>query len=488
MSSIDNTSSNPEFNIESNYESGEITPKASAPPFPFPLTHLSTEPTVTCLIIAHGNEENYKISSHTNKNIRILSRAGVPGCLGTCGTYDYDDIFNEYENNIDSNLPSYQKLEKIQQKFLSEQQCTMLYDITNRERGDKAHGKYSLDIFSKKQHSRIFKPVYDHTYTFTFPPEFKQGIHILEVNNPPPNSGLKYMDNLINKRFFLDEFNNPQQVRNNIGKAINIFLNYIYFPFDIQIKTDYETIEDVNTNFIPQNEDEEKIKKMFFEAWIGNMKKIWKEDANKFFTPQNINKMLLMYADNVNKNKLDKITTIFNNFVAYFQENNYNCENIFGLIYDIKTTYKEDEDNHTLIEKFYPKIFSSEADCLSFIIKIINTSSDLYLKLNDDIYNGDINVSINMSTIIDYLKSKGYKIINLIDLSCRSINEEHYEEANIENLNKITQEEYDRANDPTSPFARDKGGSKKSKKTRKLKKTRKSKKNKKSKKNSKNLR
>ena len=510
MSSIDNTNSNTEYNYNNTsnivsgeitpkssappfpeellyqYSSGDTTPKASAPPFPFPMSNSSTESTITCLIIAHGIEENYKISSHSNKNIRVLSRAGVPGCLGICGPGDYDDIFDEYEYKIDKRLSSYQKLEYIQQKFLSEQQCTMLYDTINRENYDNRSGKYSLDIFSKKGHSRIYKPFHDHTYIFTFPPEFKQGIHILDVNNPPPNSGLKYMDNLINKRFFLDEFNNPQQVRNNIGKTLKIFLDYIYFPIDIQIKTDYETIEDVNTNFIPKNEDEEEIKKMFLEGWVGNMRKIWKGGETKFFTPKNINKMLLMYADNVKTKKLDKLDKIFNNLMSYFEENNYNCENIFGLIYEIKNTYKEDEDNRTLIEKFYPKIFSSEADCLSFIINIMNTSSDLYIKLNDVVYNGDINVSINMSSIINYLKSRGYKIINLIDLSCRSIHEQNYEEENVENLNKISQEEYERANDPTSPFARDKGGSKKSNKSRKSKKNKKSKKS--TRKNPRNLR
>ena len=116
----------------------------------------------------------------------------------------------------------------------------------------------------------------------------------------------------------------------------------------------------------------------------------------------------------------------------------------------------------------------------------MNTSSDLYIKLNDVVYNGDINVSINMSSIIDYLKSRGYKIINLIDLSCRSVHGQNYEEENVENLNKISQEEYERANDPTSPFARDKGGSKKSNKSRKSKKNKTSKKS--TRKNPRNLR
>lgn len=322
MSSIDNA--NADSKPESNIVSGEITPKALAPPFPeellyqyssedttpkasappFPMSYSSTEPTITCLIIAHGIEENYKISSHSNKNIRVLSRAGVPGCLGTCGPSDYDDIFHEYQYKMYKTLSSYQKIKYIQQKFLSEQQCTMLYDTINRDKYDNSSGKYSLDIFSKKGHSRIYKPLREHTYVFTFPPEFKQGIHILEVNNPLPNSGLEYMDNLINKRFFLDEFNNPQQVRNNIERTLKFFLDYIYFPVDIQIKTDYETIEDVNANFIPQNEDEEEIKKMFFEGFVVNMRKIWKGAETKFFTPKNINKMLLMYADNVKTNKL----------------------------------------------------------------------------------------------------------------------------------------------------------------------------------------
>ena len=359
MEKGDNINSNPESNPDSNSNiySGDTTPRESAQPFPkellhpyysgdttpkpsaktFPVTHSSSEPTVTCLIIAHGNEEKYKISSHTNKNIRILSRAGVPGCLGTCGPGDYDDIFHEYEHNIDSNLPSYQKLEKIQEKFLSEQQCAILYDTTNRENYGKASSKFSLDIFSKKGHSRIFKPLYDHTYTFTWPPEFKQGIHILEVNNPPANSDLKYKDNLINKRFILDEFNNPQQIRKNIEKTLRRVFKYIKFPSDITFKTDYESIEDVMTNFNPTNEDETKIKELFFEKWVNIIKKTWKEEAKKFLTPKNISDMLVTYQNIVKKNKLNKIIS---NFIAYFEENNYNCEHIFEIIYEIENTYK----------------------------------------------------------------------------------------------------------------------------------------------------
>ena len=93
MTSIDNTNSNTEYNYNNEYNivsgeitpkasappfteellqqysSGDTTPKASAPPFPFPMSHSSNEPTITCLIIAHGIEENYKISYHSNKNI-----------------------------------------------------------------------------------------------------------------------------------------------------------------------------------------------------------------------------------------------------------------------------------------------------------------------------------------------------------------------------------------------------------------------------------
>ena len=402
-----------------------------------------------------------------------MSRAGVPGCLGTCGTHDYDDIFNEYENNIDSNLPSYQKLEKIQQKFLSEEQCSILYDTTNRERGDKAHGKYSLDIFSKKQHSRIFKPVYDHTYSFTWSPEFKQGIHILEVNNPP-NSEIKYKDNLLNKKFYLDEFNNPQQKRSNIEKILRIVFKYIEFPSDIKIKLDYKSIEDVRLNFNPINEDEAKIKELFFNKWVKKLLNTWKQDANKYFTPQNISEMLVTYQNIVKQNKLDKI---IDNFILYFEENNYNCEDITEIIYEIEKTYKtyfflqrpltteEEESNRKLIEKFYPKIFSNESDCLAFIIKIMRNYGDLYLILPDNINNGDIDVEINMSTIIDYLKSKGYKIINLIDLSCRSVDKIHYEDEKLEHINDITQEEYERSTDPTSPYNINMGGSKKNKKS-----------------------
>jgi hypothetical protein len=484
---INNKSNKYSEDLASTTPTSPPTPQPSAPPFSEELVHPSNEPTVTCLIIAHGSEESYKISSHINKNIRILSRAGVPGCLGTCGMNDYDDIFHEYKNNIDSNLPSYQKLEKMQQKFLSEEQCAILYDTTNRENSDKKYGKYSLDIFSKKQHSRIFKPVYDHTYSFTWSPEFKQGIHILEVNNPP-NSEIEYKDNLLNKKFYLDEFNNPQQKRSNIEKILRIVFEKIQFPSDIKIKLDYKSIEDVRLNFNPVNEDESKIKGMFFNNWVKQILIDFPKNKQDFFTPKNISEILVTYQNIVKKNKLDKI---INKFILYFEENNYNSGDIIEIIFEIEKTYKtiyflkrqitteEEESNRKLIEKFYPKIFSNESDCLSFIIKIMRNYGYLYSILVDNINNGDIDVKIKMSTIIDYLKSKGYKIINLIDLSCRLVDETHYEEENLEHLNYINKEEHEKTTNPTSPYNKNMGGSKKSNKSKKniRKKSNKSKKN-----------
>ena len=377
----------------------------------------TNEPTITCLIIAHGADLNYKINSRIDKNIRLLSRAGVPGCLGRCGTDDYDVIFREYEHKLDSSLSSFQKLEQIQEKFLSEQECALLYDTTNREKYDKRSGKYSLDIFTKKRHSRIFKPFNDHIYEFTWSPKFKQGIHILEVKNPPPDNDIRYRDNLLKKRFHLDEFNNPEKLRYNIEKILRKIFKYMFY-----------------------------------------------HDGNK-------------------------LDNIINNFVAYFKENNYNSEHIFEMIYEIEHTYKQQyfakkplpledqESNQKLIDKFYPKVFSNETECLDFIFNIIKYSSKLYVILQDDIYSGNIDTRINMSAIIDYLKSKGYKIINLIDLSCRSIPEEIYEDKEL--LNELREGEDMGVEDPIDLYNTAKGNSKKFKKNKKSKKNKKFKKYKK---------
>jgi hypothetical protein len=440
---------------------------------------------ITCLIISHGYEMNNIINSNIDKNIRILSRAGVPGCLGVCGPSDYDNLFDEYENNMDYNLSTYQKLEKIQQNFLSPEQCFKLYNTTYQHNLNKKIGKYSLDIFTKKAHSRIYKPVNEHLYSFTFPENFNQGIHILEIKNPVPNNIFSYKNNLLDKRFFLDEFNNPEKVKDNIRQALRLLFNYMKFPI-IDIKTDYESVEDIEQNFIPRNQNEEIIKTKFFEKYVKNIKKkILKDYAQKMFTKQNINEALKIYKDQQVKQILD-IYII--NFLDYFEENNYNCDYILELLDLIKNNYfdsvllkrqitsEELQSNRNLVKKFYPRIFSNQVDSIIFISNVAKLYGELYSVIMNQIYSGKINtVEIKLSTIINYLKSKGFTIINIIDLSCRSVEDKKYETPEgKEKINEIKEMEEMGIEDPQDLYEKNKGGkkSKKNKKTRKYRRSR----------------
>ena len=107
-------------------------------------------PTITLLIIGHGKDLVDK-KFKTYKNIRELSRAGMPGCLGVCSLDDYENIINEYKYKLHGLNSSYEKLLEISEKFLTEQQCSLLYDTTHAGRDtDTSIGRFSKDIFSKK--------------------------------------------------------------------------------------------------------------------------------------------------------------------------------------------------------------------------------------------------------------------------------------------------------------------------------------------------
>ena len=169
-------------------------------------------PTITVLIISHGEDLINDRLTDIGKNIRVLSRAGIPGCYGICGITDYKEIFDKYENlkTIPESLSSYKKLETIYNFFLTTNQCHRLEKTITKYSKDTKKGKFSINLYKKKKHSKLFKPIIDHKYYFNDDSiNFKdKGIHVVEIENQPQNSNLDYKDNLIEKKFKLDEYTN----------------------------------------------------------------------------------------------------------------------------------------------------------------------------------------------------------------------------------------------------------------------------------------
>jgi hypothetical protein len=423
-------------------------PPSTEPPAAEPsATESSAEPTITVLIIAHGFDTNKKIKK-IDKNVRILSRAGVPGCLGVCSSHDYGLIFNEYENNLEKDLSSYQKLEKIKETFFTTTQCSQLYDTTLKSWPDKSFGKYSLDIISNKRHGKIYRPYFEHNYTFNWRYEYNPGIHVVEIKNPSPTDDLKYQDNLLKTHFFADKFTNPTVIRDNIERLIKVMFEYIFFP-SFNNKIVFKTLEDMTQSFVSLNEYETQVKKHFLE-WIklqirADGIEIARIRINRDMN-RRINQLKKIF---INKN----FKSYIDNIIEYFIFSNFTSIDIIGFIEEIKTLHKDPD----FIDGFPSRVFNgNEKDCKFFIDNIIEKHDKLVEILNIEIMKDYENVEINTSSIIELLKSKGYSVINIIDLSCRFVDEKYYSEEKYEYLNQLDAEENDRVH--KEPFDKTIGG------------------------------
>ena len=420
-------------------------PPSAEPSSMPPPAELSTEPTITVLIIAHGFDTNKKLKK-MDKNVRILSRAGVPGCLGVCSSHDYGLIFNEYENNMEKDLSSYQKLEKIQETFFSSLQCSQLYDTTLKSWPDKSFGKYSLDIISNKRHGKIYRPYFEHNYTFNWRYEYNPGIHVVEIKNPLPTNDLKYQDNLLKTHFFVDKFTNPTVIRYNIERLIKVMFEYIFFP-SFNKKIDLKTLKDMTQSL---NEYEIQVKRLFLE-WIRlQMRADGIEKARTDNSDDNMNTRFTQIKRNfINKN----FKSYIDNIIEFFIFSNFTSIDIIGFIEEIKTLHKDPD----FIDGFPSRVFNgNEKDCKFFIDNIIEKYDKLVEILNIEIIKDYENVEINTSSIIELLKSKGYSVINIIDLSCRFVDEKHYSEEKYGYLNQLDAEENERVH--KEPFDKTIGG------------------------------
>jgi hypothetical protein len=426
---------------------------SSMPPPPAELSSMpppaesSAEPTITILIIAHGFDTNKNLKK-MDKNVRILSRAGVPGCLGVCSSHDYGLIFNEYENNMEKDLSSYQKLEKIKETFFSTLQCSQLYDTTLKSWPDKSFGKYSLDIISNKRHGKIYRPYFEHNYTFNWRYEYNPGIHVVEIKNPLPTNDLKYQDNLLKTHFFVDKFTNPTLIRYNIERLIKVMFEYIFFP-SFNNKIVFKTLEDMTQSFVSLNEYEIQVKREFLK-WIRLQISADGIETARTEIRKDMNKRI----DQLKKNFINKnFKSYIDNIIEFFIFSNFTSIDIIGFIEEIKTLHKDPD----FIDGFPSRVFNgNEKDCKFFIDNIIEKHDKLVEILNIEIIKDYENVEINTSSIIELLKSKGYSVINIIDLSCRFVDEKHYSEEKYGYLNQLDAEENERVH--KEPFDKTIGG------------------------------
>lgn len=356
--------------------------------------------TITCLIYAHGEETNTIIPHNIDKNIRILSKAGVPGCLGTANNREVDNIINTYLG-LGSEITSFEKLEYLQKSFLDEDQSLiMMYNLLDSN--DKK-SKFSFNTVNKRHHSKIYKPIFDHIYYFQDIDD-DPGIFILETSE----DSVFEMDigrNLLSHISLLHEYRN---IENEKYEMFNILFESIDFP-DFTIKPN-------NTDYLLFHEMIPIVSKKFVNKPISNILKI-----------------SLLSA------KINKRHNYVKQFLPFFQES------------------KDTSEVFTVLQRIHNGEIKMEElpDYDIFISKLNENWETLYERLYKEIYERKNKIkNINLSTIIEYLKSNGYSTINIIDLSCRTFSDEMYEKEGF--LNERRELESMGVEDPKDLFDRKK--------------------------------
>jgi hypothetical protein len=443
-------------------------------------------PTITIAIIGHGEDLINKPISE-DPNIRIFSRAGQPFCIGIAGEQMLDFVENLYyspERTENMNeKSSYQMLRKIADHYNNSENDGQFKGLCDRlliENSNDSQIKHTKKIIECKKHNQIYTPFYDHIFYFTDnrPPFAGQnGIHILETINHVSKNNIDFKndnDNLAlknlfikktiehRKKFFeeriiefLEKFNLGPDLESNLlpdDKERLEELRYSYPEQQILLNKTYKDELDKRTNWLLTGSKIQRYSKAILEKF-------------PFINPL---KLIREFYDE--SSEIHKIFNEDDDTIIKAKAKELDVRTKYAMIQEKKKAIEEkDEERGKQIEQK---------------IQELREQKEEFLKSDFD---GMI-TGITLSELIDFLKSEGFVVINIIDFTCRTVSkylDDAYSETELEEQKTkkdIKQErirEYEEEQAMGSEGIRkDKGGRKK-RRTRKTK----SKKNKKTKRN-----
>ena len=356
-------------------------------------------PTITIAIVSHGMDlikEKLSIDS----NVRIYSRAGQTLCFGVINSNPMNFVEELYYTNErmydEDKRTSYEMLQAVAEHYKMPEHDKEFVNIIMKEvEKNPKPTKHTLKTIAKKKHSQIYTPFYDHLYIFTDnsgPFNNNNQITVLETKNHTSRSNIDYRDiiNLAKKRYAIQAPLYWMRVDIEEKRFINFFKKFHM------------------TALLPESE-------------LNFLEKIDLEDLRKKYA-NNPSELERNVNDYLKRAKLKRYSRkIYENRYLIFEDGFVSeikllreFENPDSKLYE----YIQYEDDKQIIRETMDEIKRLESDKSLSFSKRKEKRREFYNE-HDDIIPG-----VKLSTIIDFLKSEGFVIINIIDFSCRTVSEE----------------------------------------------------------------
>ena len=374
-------------------------------------------PTITIGIVSHGEDLINEALPEFDTNVRIFSRAGQALCLGGIseGSFKFvEDLYTSRERSANKNTKSsFQMLRDVANHYNSPENNRAILEMCDRELITNPHTiksiKHTKKTINCKKYNQIYTPFYDHKYVFTdYNGNFSDNFHItvLEtINYTPSNNVINYaiMPNLALNQFFINRshLNSRKLLQKNFRKKIIIeFLMKFNLDPDLESELspyDKETLKSLKKKYQPNSPDLiEKIHDLLLTSKLYKYSEILFE--------------IIPFVDNV------KIIKEFQNPTSPVHR------------------FVKPEDNIKITERANELLRISQiedtAERLRFLDKQREFLNTVGLEREKELI-----PTINLSQIIAFLKSEGFKVINIIDFSCRYFEHELTEEK-IQQLNE----------------------------------------------------
>lgn len=357
-------------------------------------------PTITIAIVGHGEDLIHKQLPNIDHNVRIFSRAGQPLCLGINSKNMLDflkDLYLSDEREENKNTPSsYEMLLKVAEHYKEPEQEKDFKNMLDFELLTEWQKpilnkslKHTIKTIRKKKHNQIYTPYYDHLYDFrdnTTVVANQNKIRVIETINHRSISNINYNDlpNLALDNFFIKL---PDINHRKIFKE-NLIIDFLK-KFDLNVDLE------IDLKFLSPN-DKEKLEYFRTSTQEDRLIKI-----NNII----LNSKLRKYSQ-----EILKIFPFANNYTILreFQTPDSKIHRLVNPNDDIKFTEKA--NSLKLLETDTTKELKEKQENIRNFVKEENE--------------GKIISKIKLSEIITFLKSEGFVVINIIDLTCRYVSEE----------------------------------------------------------------
>lgn len=348
-------------------------------------------PTITIAILSHGEDLINEELPDFDPNVRIFSRAGQALCVGVADIESLgivQDFYMSEERLTNKNTKSsYQMLRDIADFFNSPENTSIYKEIcdkeittTNDPRLIKSL-KHTKKTINCKKHSQIYTPFYDHLYSFIDTTNIFSGqsqIAVLEIINYTPKTTVIDYENITSLQY-----------ENNLALQ-----KYYITQGDIDIRN--------------------RKQKNFRKEMIRNF-------------------LLNFNLEHETDSELNKYSEILFKNIPFVD--NYKILSEFQNPDSIIHQLINPEDDEIITEKANEFIGISEITDEEEKSRLIEDRRQFLFQADDMEKEEEMIPIIKLSEIIAFLKSEGFKVINIIDFSCRYVEDELTDEK-IQQLNE----------------------------------------------------